>query len=226
MRLTLLTVGLIISFSLLGNNLDQLKKFAHENYGEHGVKIAENWQQLVSELTKLSEIEQLTRTNDFFNHRIRFTDDITTWKELDYWATPLETMIKNRGDCEDFSIAKFITLSRANFPLKKLRLTYVKARIDGPNGQFTQAHMVLSYYKTPSSEPLILDNLVSTILPASQRPDLSPVFSFNTAGLWLSGSSESAINKPSSNLSRWRDVLARMYQDGTLSNDNIQEQRQ
>ena len=47
-----------------------------------------------------------------------------------------------------------------------------------------QAHRVLAYYPTPEVEPLILDNLVSDMHPASRRPDLLPVFSFNAQGLW------------------------------------------
>ncbi|PAS95748.1 MAG: hypothetical protein BSR46_16480 [Candidatus Dactylopiibacterium carminicum] len=49
--------------------------------------------------------------------------------------------------------------------------------------------MVLGYYEQPGSDPLVLDNLRSDILPASQRPDLTPVFSFNAEGVWTAGSS-------------------------------------
>jgi hypothetical protein len=38
---------------------------------------------------------------------------------------------------------------------------------------------VLAYYALPEAEPLILDNLISELRPASRRPDLTPVFSFN-----------------------------------------------
>ena len=44
--------------------------------------------------------------------------------------------------------------------------------------------MVLAYYPQPNTEPLILDNLVTSVRPASRRPDLTPVFSFNSEGLW------------------------------------------
>jgi hypothetical protein len=46
--------------------------------------------------------------------------------------------------------------------------------------------MVLAYYSTPGAEPLILDNLIDGIAPASKRPDLLPVFGFNGSGLWTS----------------------------------------
>ena len=38
--------------------------------------------------------------------------------------------------------------------------------------------------RQPGAEPLILDNLITEVRPASRRPDLVPVFSFNSEGLW------------------------------------------
>ena len=46
-------------------------------------------------------------------------------------------------------------------------------------------NMVLAYFPTPQADPLILDNLVPEIRPASRRQDLVPVYSFNVNGLWL-----------------------------------------
>lgn len=82
--------------------------------------------------------------------------------------------------------------------------------------QVTQAHMVLSYYPTATSEPLILDNLVTDIRPASQRTDLSPVFSFSSENLWVGGSTAPAADA-TARLSRWRDVLNRMRAEGLSS---------
>jgi predicted transglutaminase-like cysteine proteinase len=106
------------------------------------------------------------------------------WGQSDYWATPLETLAKGKGDCEDFTIAKYFTLLEAGLPNEQLRLIYVKARIGGAASNVTQAHMVLAYYSEPDAEPLILDNLITDIRPASRRPDLQPVFSFNSMGIW------------------------------------------
>jgi hypothetical protein len=73
--------------------------------------------------------------------------------------------------------------------------------------------MVLGYYPSPDAEPLILDNLIGDILPASRRPDLQPVFSFNSAGLWIGGASRSSAD-PTARLSRWSRVLERMQTEG------------
>ncbi|HEY8119534.1 MAG TPA: transglutaminase-like cysteine peptidase [Methylophilaceae bacterium] len=157
--------------------------------------------------------EKLKRINDFFNQKIAYDEDINVWGQTDYWATPLESLGKERGDCEDYCIAKYAFLKQLNIPNEKLKLTYVRAQIGGPYSKLFQAHMVLSYYPTPTSEPLILDNLIPEVRLASRRTDLTPIFSFNSEGLWLGASNHSG-GDPSSHLSRWRDVLARMQADG------------
>ena len=72
--------------------------------------------------------------------------------------------------------------------------------------------MVLGYYPTPDAIPLILDSLINTIEPANKRPDLRPVFSFNSEGLWVGNQSTQA--DPTARLSRWRDLLARVNAEG------------
>ena len=56
----------------------------------------------------------------------------------------------------------------AGVPVARLRLVYVRATIGGPGG-LTQAHRVLAWYAQPGAEPLILDNLVGEVRPASRR---------------------------------------------------------
>ena len=100
-------------------------------------------------------------------------------------------------------------------PAKKLRLIYVKAKLQGANGPMQQAHMVLAYYATPNAEPLVLDNLDTTIRPASRRPDLQPVFSFNSEGIFAGVSGmDKATSGGIGRLSRWEDVLRRISAEG------------
>nr|WP_241492064.1 transglutaminase-like cysteine peptidase [Pseudomonas sp. TTU2014-080ASC] len=164
------------------------------------------WEEQIKANLTSSEREKLNDINRFFNRQVRFSDDINVWRQNDYWATPVEMLTKGAGDCEDYSIAKYFTLRRLGIPSEKLRITYVKAL------NYNQAHMVLTYYATPTSEPLVLDNLINDILPASQRKDLLPVYSFNAEGLYLPGSN----NKKSDTkkLSRWQDLLKKMRTEG------------
>jgi predicted transglutaminase-like cysteine proteinase len=158
------------------------------------------------------EETKLGAVNQFFNRRIQSREDIDIWGQVDYWASPLEMLEKGAGDCEDFAIAKYFSLLALGMPVNKLRLVYVRAQLGGPGG-VVQAHMVLAYYAAPSAEPLILDNLITELRPASRRPDLAPVFSFNSEGLWHGVGAQSA-GDPTARLSRWREVLAKARAEG------------
>lgn len=159
------------------------------------------------------EVEQLQLVNDFFNRHIRYAEDIDLWEQSDYWATPMETLGRRAGDCEDYTIAKYMSLIKLGIPAERLRLIYVRASIGGSQSRISQAHMVLGYYPTPQSVPLILDNLIPGIMQAEERPDLKPVFSFNSVGLWVGNNPQSQAD-PTARLSRWRDVLTRMQKEG------------
>jgi len=166
-------------------------------------------QQLVERVSTQDEEQRLQALNQFFNQRIAFRDDIEVWGQADYWASPLETLEKGQGDCEDYSIAKYFSLVAAGVSEAKLRMVYVRAQFRGRS----QAHMVLAYYAQPQAEPLILDNLVPELRPASARGDLQPVFSFNSEGLWQGVGSASA-GSPLARLSQWRDLLAKVKAEG------------
>ncbi len=191
-------------------DFDRLQQVLINKFGVGQVNVLGEWRQTINANTSNSDTDKLRRINDFFNRRIAFADDISIWGQSDYWATPIETIGQGRGDCEDFAIAKYFSLLNLGVPMNKLRLVYVKALQNGPGGQIQQAHMVLAYYASPNGDPLVLDNLVSDIRPASKRADLSPVFSFNSAGLWQGTGNQSS----KSNLSRWQDLLARARAEG------------
>lgn len=194
-------------------DFDLMSQLAGQRFGTEGRRAISEWRQLLIRTDKLPEDEQLRTVNDFFNRKVYFGSDAAIWGQHDYWATPLETLARSKGDCEDFALAKYATLKLLGVSGEKLRMTYVKARLGGRYSQLTQAHMVLSYYPTPTGEPLILDNLISDIRPASQRVDLQPVFSFSIEDLWV-GASPLPAASASARLSHWRDVLARMRAEG------------
>jgi predicted transglutaminase-like cysteine proteinase len=142
----------------------------------------------------------LQRVNSFFN-RVRFVSDLEHWKAEDYWATPAQTAASDGGDCEDFSIAKYFALKELGVPVARLRITYVMARRIG------EPHMVLAYYPEPHAEPLVLDNLEDRVLPASARPDLVPVYSFNDDEVLIArGAGRGAPLQ----IRAWRELLERL----------------
>jgi len=148
-----------------------------QEYDEDARERVQEWQSLVNNQQDSSEKNKLNSVNRFFN-KVRFVEDIRVWRQEDYWATPVEFLGRNAGDCEDFTIAKYFTLRALGVPSDKLRLMYVRAL------RLKQSHMVLAYFEEPDSMPLILDNINTKILPASYRKDLQPIYSFNGDGLW------------------------------------------
>ncbi|MBM5460813.1 transglutaminase-like cysteine peptidase [Pseudomonas sp. P66] len=138
----------------------------------------DDWRALVADSGTLSEQQKLLRVNEFFNKNIRFGEDSDVWKKADYWASPLETLEKGAGDCEDFALAKYYTLRLLGVPESNVRLLYTTVNASG------QAHMVLSYWQTSQSDPLLLDNLTNNITSAIQRNDLKVEFAFNNVGLY------------------------------------------
>ena len=178
---------------------------------QHGAEVAKRlsrWKTFVEENQDKTEPEKLKLTNNFFNQQLLWISDIKLWKQKDYWATPVETLVKAAGDCEDFTIIKYFTLTSLGVPVKHLRLTYVKAL------KYNQAHMVLTYSRNPHEIPLVLDNINKKILPANQRTDLKPVYSFNGEGMWLQ--SKKKLGKKvgsSSRIRLWTDLKKRMQKE-------------
>ena len=156
--------------------------------------------------------QQLSSINEFWNRAVVQTEDSMLWSQPDYWATPLETLGKGAGDCEDYVIGKYFSLLRLGVPGDRLRLIYVRARMGGAGSNLSIAHMVLGYYETPVAEPLVLDSMLDNIMPSSQRKDLTPVFSFNAQGVYVAGAQPASVDR----ITRWRDLLARMKQEGFL----------
>lgn len=187
-----------------------IQQQAAQRYGtsEQANKRITAWQRLLQRHADASEQEQLKAVNQFFNLQLRFRDDIEIWGVEDYWATPIEALHRGAGDCEDYAIAKYFSLLQLGVPMDKLRITYVKAL------NLNQAHMVLTYYSHPTATPLVLDNLIDSIEPASRRTDLRPVYAFNADGLWLPGRGAGKQVGDSKRLSRWQDLIKKMRAEG------------
>lgn len=185
----------------------QIAKLA-ESFGPVARERLTSWRTLMNNPKNrvLNDRQKLELVNDFMN-RTTFKSDREHWGKEDYWATPVEFLSTNGGDCEDFSIAKYFTLRAIGVADDKLQITYVKEI-----KVYNEAHMVLAYFATADAEPLILDNINKAIQPASTRTDLIPVYSFNGSGLWLAkeqtGRGQSVGS--SDRIGHWKDLQTRM----------------
>lgn len=204
----LLALALLVSAQPAALEIDEarVKASVQERFGARGLNNVENWLETLVAMEDAPEAQQLEAMNRFWNQVATGGEDIDIWGVEDYWATPLETLGKGAADCEDYVIGKYFSLIRLGVAPEKLRLVYVRAQVAGSS----IAHMVLGYYPQPNAEPLILDNLTGLIRRASQRPDLTPVFSFNSDGVYVSGEAPRSVD----NISRWRNLLDKMRSEG------------
>jgi len=128
--------------------------------------------EIIDKLKDKPENIKLNYVNTQIN-TIKYASDRAVYGQDDYWATPYEFIGKNRGDCEDYVIAKYYILKELGVNPKKMKFLYViyKAR----TGERVN-HMVLAYLKRPDprsrSDYLILDNNNLRVLPASKRKDI------------------------------------------------------
>ncbi len=179
---------------------DQLETLEHHTNQEIAHRFRE-WHQLLAKREQMSDLDKLQAINAFYN-RMTWEDDLALWKQRDYWATPAETLIRNAGDCEDFSIAKYFSLLEMGISENQLKVAYVRLR-DGTG------HMVLEYYPQPDADPLVLDNIEAALLPLSQRKDLLPRFRFDQHAVWWANRPDQPASTASA-FNRWADLIQRM----------------
>jgi predicted transglutaminase-like cysteine proteinase len=208
LRIGLLIVSLAaLAQEIVGISPEQIARLGAQ-FGPVAKTRLTGWRELLTDpkYKQLPELEKLRVVNDFMN-LTQFIPDLKHWGKEDYWATPVEFLSTDGGDCEDYSIAKYFTLRALGVPDEKLRITYVKETVI-----YNEAHMVLAYFPTPDAEPLVLDNINPTLQPASRRTDLIPVYSFNGSGLWLAkeqtGRGQSVGS--SDRIGHWRDLQSRL----------------
>jgi predicted transglutaminase-like cysteine proteinase len=161
-------------------------------------------QQTLDSVENGSDMEKLNSVNEFYNG-VRYASDMKVYKKKDYWATPYEFLGKDMGDCEDYVIAKYFALKYLGVDTKKLFFTYVRST------KFKAPHMVLTYFKTPRSEPLVLDNNNHRIFPASKRKDLIPIYNFNGESLYKASAKGTGKKvKRDKSHKKWDELLKNM----------------
>lgn len=189
-----------ISFGIIS---EKTIKKAEAKYGGKVRNRYVAYNNLIVNLRNSDEKTKLEEVNNFFNY-VPYSSDIKNWGKKDYWSTPLELLGKDKGDCEDYVIAKYFALKELGFDGSKMYFSYVKSK------RFKGGHMVLSYFKTPTSIPLILDNTNYKVFPASKRKDLIPVYNFNAESLYLAsaqGRNNKRINKKMKVHKKWDRLI-------------------
>jgi len=160
-------------------------------------------QKALDSVKNKSDLEKLDAVNKFYN-KVRYSSDLKIYGKKDYWATPWQFLGKDMGDCEDYVISKYFALVYLGVDPAKLFFTYVRST------KFKAAHMVLTYFKTPRSIPLVLDNNNHKVLPATKRKDLTPVYNFNGSTKSLTkAKGGKKVNSNKAN-TKWNGLLRNM----------------
>jgi len=134
----------------------------------------DKWIKFLKGLKEKDPVSQIRAINDYMNRAPYITDPVN-WGKKDFWATPGEFMSKF-GDCEDYAIAKYISLRLLGYKEDELRVVAVKDL----NLKIGHAILVV-YFK---GKPYVLDNQIKQVVPASKIKHYLPVFSINQSAWW------------------------------------------
>jgi predicted transglutaminase-like cysteine proteinase len=117
---------------------------------------------------------QLGEINRAINLAIRPADDLATHGAIDVWSSPLATLAKHSGDCEDYAILKFAALLEAGIAPEDLRIVVVR------DTARSEDHGVVAVRH--DGQWLILDNRRLLMLADTQLANYSPLLQLDAAG--------------------------------------------
>jgi len=132
------------------------------------------WMKFLVSTKDKDKLSQIKAINGYMN-RAKYITDSRNWGQKDYWASPGQFMEKF-GDCEDYAIAKFMSLKLLGFPSNMLRVVAVK------DLNLKVGHAVLvviidgKYY--------LLDNQIKQVVETKNVHHYRPVFSISTQHWW------------------------------------------
>jgi predicted transglutaminase-like cysteine proteinase len=111
------------------------------------------------------------------NQAIRYVSDIEQHGVADVWSSPLETLGRGIGDCEDYAIAKFALLRDSGIAEKDLKVLLVR------DAAVRQDHAVLAV--RVDGHWLVLDNRRSSLSETRDLPYFMPLFAIDHNGVSL-----------------------------------------
>ncbi len=135
----------------------------------------DHWARFLDTLRQAGPERQIASINEFINANT-FISDRDNWGIKDYWSAPGE-FFANGGDCEDYVIAKYLSLRRLGFRADDLRLVVLVDR----NRRLAHAVLVVEL----DGRALVLDNLEDRVRPWSELPHYRPLYSLNEQAVWL-----------------------------------------
>ena len=84
---------------------------------------------------------RLGEINRAINLAIRPMGDFEQYGAIDVWSSPLSTLTRGAGDCEDYAIAKFVALQRAGISTDDLRIVIMRDTLRGEDHAVAAARL-------------------------------------------------------------------------------------
>lgn len=140
-----------------------------------GQRIINDWKEDLQAYQGQS-LRQMAEGVDRLVNKTQYIEDSSNYGQSDYWATPIEFFTKG-GDCEDYAIAKYVSLRALGVPEDRMRIAIVQ------DLQKNVPHAVLIVYTDEGA--LILDNQSKRTLSANSVNHYKPIFSINRTAWWL-----------------------------------------
>ncbi len=209
MKMILLYWGLLstIAFSNVFELTNKDLKTIENAYEKEKIETRyQRFQLFLDEVKQYNTIKKLNRVNSYINRILPGYDRIVQ-NMTDYWSTPKQFLIEGKGDCEDYAITKYFTLKQIGMSSDKLYMAIVQVKHN------TTMHMVMLYFETPQSIPLVLDNLSWKVLPLNKRKDLKVKVIFNEQDSYLLKNHKKykKVNIDWGKKNRWKELLQRIY---------------
>ena len=132
------------------------------------------WIAFLDGLKGKGKVAQVKAVNKYMN-KSKYIQDNKNWGVKDYWAAPGE-FINKFGDCEDYSIAKYMALKYLGHDPQKMRIVAVK------DMNLKVGHAILAYYT--GKKILILDNQIKIVADSRKIRHYRPVYSINEKYWW------------------------------------------
>ncbi|HEY1096423.1 MAG TPA: transglutaminase-like cysteine peptidase, partial [Alphaproteobacteria bacterium] len=136
--------------------------------------VTQNWMNFLKAASELDREDQVKAVNTYMN-KVKFIADKDNYSMNDYWATPMQFMARG-GDCEDYAIAKYVSLRALGFQEKQLRLAIVY------DHEMRMPHAVLVVYD--QNKAVVLDNQTPDVKNAAKIRRYQPLYSINQLAWW------------------------------------------
>jgi len=170
-----------VNNSVVMNWESMLKRWQNGAPCESSTCTAKPWPALVEQVKAAGDpMAMIKEANKLINDPAQhpYLEDINNWGKQDYWATAFQ-FLKKSGDCEDFSIAKYMLLKAAGIPVENMRIVAVRIRSLGGIG-----HAILVVYQ--GDKALVLDNRVAPVMDEKLvRGEFQPAISVNEQFWWV-----------------------------------------